>query len=158
MKKNCVYCEREIKDGVFCDSCWTVVPPSEREGNEERAEVSLYFPTSDYSSSDKKGYEMKQIHPSGKNVTKYRWEICTPDFPSEKNKITDPHCHAKPRDGKGKVRISLFESSNPKIRIKGKVKDEDLTEIEKLVEDNKAFIHEEWKKVWITAYEKYFKK
>jgi hypothetical protein len=87
---------------------------------------------------------MRQIYPSGKNSTKYRWFICTPNFPSEQHKVNDPHCHIWTRDGKGEVRISLFATDKEKVKIKGKVKDEDLTEIEKLVEDNKACINEEW--------------
>ena len=70
-------------------------------------------------------------------------------FPAEQYKINDPHCHIWPNDGEGKVRISLFVTGSKKAKIKGKVKDTDLTEIEKLVKDNEDFIHEEWKKEWI---------
>ncbi|CAG8815535.1 18008_t:CDS:2, partial [Racocetra persica] len=63
-------------------------------------------------------YEMKEIHPVGKNSNKYR---------------------------RGKVRISLFATNNQKVKTKGKVKDTDLNEIKELVKQNETFIYEEWK-------------
>ncbi|KLL01997.1 MAG: hypothetical protein MRERV_93c007 [Mycoplasmataceae bacterium RV_VA103A] len=152
MKEKYLTCKKEIKEGfMFCESCWTVNPQTE---NQERgqAEVPSYFPNSDYSDTNKKSYEMREINPSGKNADKYKWFICTPDFPAEQHKVNDPHCHAWPNDRRGEARISLSPTTLEPIKLKikwGKVRGTDQTEIWKLVKSNKELIYQEWKDEWI---------
>lgn len=161
MSEKCLTCKQEVQDNMFCDNCWTIINPQTDNGRErDKVQIPLYFPT-DYSDdcSDKKSYEMRQIHPSGKNAEKYRWFICSPDFPSDKHKINNPHCHAWTDDKKGEARISLNLSTHEieKFKIKwGKIKITDQNEIRKLVGENKKLIYQEWEKEWIPAYKKYY--
>ena len=89
---------------------------------------------------------MRRIHPSGKGVDKYYWFICTPNFPAEKNKINDPHCHARKNDWSGEARISLDPSSHEikKFKVKrGEISEPGQTEIKRLVKENKELIYQE---------------
>lgn len=138
--------------------CYWCKKPKTTE-NENR--VSVYAPAPDnadnfiISSNYNRGisYEMKQIYPTvGKNPNKYRWFICTPNFPSEQYKINDPHCHAWPDDKKGEARISLDPTTHEPTKFKvkwGKIKETDQTEIKKLVKENKELIYKEWEEEWI---------
>ena len=119
-----------------CDNFWCGYEYWERE--------PLYAPSPNHGGK----YEMKRIHPNGKGNDKYYWFICTPDFPSEQHKINDPHCHARKNDWSGEARISLEPNIKLKVKL-GKISGPDQTEIKKLVEQNKSYIYQEWRREWV---------